>query len=287
MTFKKTVTNYLSNKKDSDMRADLLSLNPAVLFTNKGSKNNRFGDIYLFNNFGYATSNNLMSTSNITTHYTEQNVTMNDHWAIAPEQYTLSGVIGEVVYNKPHLFTDFIQKRVTNYLQPLTMLSPTINSYTQSAINVVGQIESTLDRYGTIAQNIYQQIKEGDRRFDIYTNQQLLYESLRSLQLNRQLVTIYTPYKELQNMAITSIIFRQENSTMQSNIEITLQEWRDVEITTRQATETEKAGFANMQKQVEENSGVATTQDKGELKSYAKEMGLGNLLKNMIGIVFQ
>lgn len=260
MDIKNSVTNYLNDTKKEERDIEILSLNPAVLFTNKGSKNNKFGDIYLFNNFGYAVSNNLQSTANITSHYMEDNVARQDHWALAPEQYTLSGVIGEVVYNKPHLFTDFIQKRVTNYLQPLTVLSPTINSYTQSAINVVGQIEATLDRYGAIAQDIYQQIKYGDRRFNILSNQQMLYKSLRSLQTNRQLVTIYTPYKELKNMAITNIIFRQENSTMQSNIEITLQEWRDITTTTRQATETEKAGFANMQKQIEENSGVATTQ---------------------------
>ena len=159
MNIKNSVTSYLNNTKKEERDIEILSLNPAVLFTNKGSKNNKFGDIYLFNNFGYAVSNNIHSTSDITTHYMEDNVARQDHWSIAPEQYTLSGVIGEVVYNKPHLFTDFLQKRVTNYLQPITILSPTINSYTQSAINVVGQIEATLDRYGTIAQDIYQQIK--------------------------------------------------------------------------------------------------------------------------------
>lgn len=262
------ITNYLADTATEQSLVDI-SNNPAVLFTNQGSKNNKFGDIYLFNNFGYATSNNIQTTSSITTHFTEQNVTINDHWAINPEQYTLSGIIGEVVYSKPHLFTDFLQKRVTNYLQPITILSPTINSYTQSAINVTAQIEDTLHRYGTIAQNIYQQFKNNTLK--IMSNQQLLYNSLRSLEINRQLVSIYTPYKELTNMAVTSVIMRQEDSTMRSIIEVTLQEWRDVGTITRKATEAEKAGFVQMQQSTEQNSGVATTQKK-ELSSIAYDL---------------
>ena len=223
----------------------------------------------MFNNFGYATSNNIQTTSNITTHFTEQNVTINDHWAINPEQYSLSGVIGEVVYNKPHLFTDFIQKRVTNYLAPLTMLSPTINSYTQSAINLTAQIEATLNRYGTIAQNIYQQYKNNSLK--LISNQQLLYNSLRSLEINRQLVTVYTPYKELTNMAVTSVIMRQDDSTMRSTIEINLQEWRDTATLTRKATQNELAGFASMQQSQTQDTGVATTQKK-ELSSIAYDL---------------
>ena len=116
---------------------------PALLFANS-SNDDRFGDLYLFNNFGISGGDTLTSTSDITTHYTEDNYAIQDHWAIAPRTYTLNGFIGELIYRPASSWTNWLQDKVMNYLEPLSIISPTVSNYVSSAMNIVHKLKQTI-----------------------------------------------------------------------------------------------------------------------------------------------
>ena len=245
---------------------------PALLFAN-GTNDNRFGDIYLFNNFGISGGNTITANSEVTTHYVENNSAYQDHWAIAPIQYTLTGYVGEVIFRPATDWANWIEDNVTDYLAPLSMISPTVSSYVGTAINVTKQIEENYKRYSKYAENLMRTIGNWQGvSINSKTNQNNLFENLLTLRDNRMLVDVYTPYKTLKNMAMTSIIMRQaDNSKYRSSIEITLQEYREVGTITRKATQDEMAGLAQQQKQEEINHGQAQGQ-KRELRSTAKQL---------------
>lgn len=260
------IVDYLQNQTG---KQDLQE--PAMLFS-QSNKDAKFPDIFLFSNFGYCTSNNISARSEITNNYVEDNVSFQDHWALPPIEYTLSGVVGEIVYIPPVTWANFLQEKVTHFLDPLGIISPTISSYTQSAINIAKQIEFTVQRYGQIARNVYSSLG-GNVNKNVISNQQYIYELLMNLRNNRHLVSVYTPYGELHSMAITSISMRQNESVFQSTIEVRLQQWLKVsELQSRQATASEKQIIVDMQKARETKNAYS---GKERLVSYLKKLKEG------------
>lgn len=258
MINKQKITDWLDNTANESKDNEKLS-DPAILFTNQDT-NNKFGNVFLFEKFGSIKSNTYRMTSQITSHYMEDNVSMQDHWAIAPDTYVLSGLIGEVLYTPPKQWQNFVTQEIKDYLTPLSMLMPVFDNYTQSALNVVQYVETSARRYEQIARNIYNDITNKV----IKSNQQNVSEKIKDLQVGRQLVTIWTPYGIFYDMAILNAGFNQENSKYQSTLEVQLQKWRSIsKANTRKATEEEKRNYlAYVQKMQEQDSGVAATQEK-------------------------
>lgn len=250
------VTDYLSNQ--SQIAADnKLLTEPAILFEDK--TDTQFGSIFLFERFGHAESNSYRITSQITKHYMEDNVSRNDHWSIGPDTYVLSGFIGEVVYRPPKLWRNKAEKYVTDYLKPLGMLSPTFDSYTQSALNAVQMVELSYRRYEQIAKNIYNNLTDSVTK----RNQAYVTKLLKQAQIQRQLFNVWTPFRTLENLAIASVSITQGDTKYKSRLEITFEQWRDVSSNNiREATEEEKQAYlAKVQKMEEQNSGTCATQD--------------------------
>lgn len=273
MTIKQKVTDWLSNKKDKEEEQKIYS-EPAYLFTNS-TKDEKFGNILLFERFGSVRTNTLRYSSQITDHYMEDNVARQDHWGIAPDTYVLSGLIGEVLYTPPKKWKKAVEEKVGDYLAPLRMLSPTFDSYTSAAMSAVQYVENSFRRYEQMARNAYNDFMG----VDIQPNQQKIAELLKTIQVNRLLVDIWTPYGEYKDMAIEQVSLSQNNSKFQSNIEIQLKKWRTFSTDTRDATaEEKKAYLAKVQKMQEQDSGTAATQEKPPI-STLKEKGAGILFK--------
>ena len=256
------------NTRNNETDRTKTALTPAVLFTSDAR--NGLGNIYLFEKFGVTTANTIKFSSQITIHYMENNSAKQDHWAIQPIQYTLSGLIGEVIYTPPKLFTSFVQKYVTDYLTPLRVISPIFDSYTQSAINTVQAVEASLRRYEQMAVNILNNITKFQNPSTRITNQELIAKKLRELRDNRQLVSVYTPYGQYNGLAIQNASLTQNNTKYQSDLEIQFLEWRDVKTETRAATEQEKAMFIRTMKQPEQNLGNASQQQVNNSIYYQK-----------------
>lgn len=242
---------------------------PALLFANSGNKT-KFGDMYLFSNFGVAGGNTITARSDITSDYVENNTQRQDHWGIQPITYNLTGYIGEVVYKPANTFTNFVQEKVTNYLEPLEIISPTVSSYVQTAMNTVHQIEANYQKFSKYAENIITSFNNilGRNQGAMYnSNAHMVFSALTALRDNRILVDIYTPYGTYKNMAMTLIsISEDEKSKYRWSINVQLQEYREFETWTRMASEGETKKLVQseqLEKQAseEKNIGIANTQN--------------------------
>lgn len=221
------------------------------------SKSSIFPQIYLFSSFGIAQRNEIGRQSQITNHFTESNFSIQDHWAISPLTYTLTGLIGEVVYQAPTQWANYAQKQVIDYLEPLSIISPTLDNYTNAAYNAVQVVQASVERYRQIARQALINLN-ALKDTTSQSNQEYVYTKLTDMQLNRQLVTIYTPYGSLSDMAITSVRMGQNNTHFYSGLTINFQQWRDVaQASQRKATNAEKAQIARLQQ------GLSNTKDLG------------------------
>lgn len=230
---------------------------PALIFANS-RKNTYFGDMYLFANFGIAGGCTINAPSDITTHYVEDNSAIQDHWALSPVTYTLNGFIGEIIYRPAEQWTNWLQDNVRDYLSPLEVISPTVSSYVQSAMNVTHQLEATYQKYSNYAESIMRTVNNWTNPSIKASNQYQVYQQLKNLRQNRVLVDIYTPYDTLKSMAITNISMSQDDKSMyKSSITVTLQEYRDVKTLTRKATDKEVASLVKAQQAQEVNQGNA------------------------------
>lgn len=183
------------------------------------------GQILLFNKFGVCQQNNLTLKSDITQHYTEDNLFVNDHWAVASPQYMISGLIGELIYTRPTSWSAKVESLYSKTgLDTLSKLSPLLSNYTLSVLNIVTKVNSVYDKYTKIAKQTF---KDWNNSNNDITNQRRILDELEKIMNNRILVNIYTPYGMYYNMAIVSINIRQNpNSKYMSDIEITFQKWR-------------------------------------------------------------
>lgn len=273
---RQNITDYLSNKKQQTEDLIVNTMAPALLFANN-NKNDKFGNAYIFKRFGLAQSDSIKMSSQITTHYMEDNVARQDHWSIAPLSYSMSGLVGELVYSTPETWSNWVQQNVTDYLKPLSVLSPTFDSYTQSAINALQTVEASYKRYEQIARQIFSSFGALPTR---QSNQEYLIKTLQNLRDNRQLVSVYTPFGTYDNLAIENISGTQNNSKYQSTIEISFIQWREVGTETREATEQDRALIAQYAKARVEQQGQASTRKSEAAKIVDGEIDFfGNPIK--------
>lgn len=232
--------------------------NPALLFIKSNTTN--MPQIYLFSNFGLAQSAEIGQQSQITTHYTEQNNAINDHWAISPLTFTLSGLIGEVVYTPPTKWANYVARQTTEMSALINLLAVPLDANTSNAYNIAQFANANVRRYTrTIAQNLSKLgiIKTQTRK----TNQQYVFEQLRNLQTKRQLLAVETPYGTFEDMAIINVRMSQSGNRFYSQVSVDFQQWRDVlPANQRAATSSEKTDIARLQQAAIQNQGNASTQ---------------------------
>lgn len=259
------ITLYLQNKENE--------LIGGVLFNDTVD-----GQILLFNKFGVCTQNNLALKSDITNHYVEENYWINDHWAINPPQYTLSGLIGELVYTVPTGWTKKVESLYgSTGLGVLSRLSPTLGSYTSGVLNIVRKAQSVVNKYTKIAKQAVDKVKNWLTKDVVKkTNQRRVLDELESLMNNRVLVNVYTPYGVYNNLAIVAVNVRQGQDTkFISDIEITFQKWREAgEFFNDTVAEKTATDLVAAQKAKVQNKGLV-----GKIKStvnLAKQNDLGS-----------
>lgn len=216
-----SILSKVIKKTFQQQEGDLIG---GILFTDTSN-----GQIMLFNKFGVCSENSLSLKSDITNHYTEENYWINDHWAINPPQYTLSGLIGELIYTVPNGLADKIEALYGKTgLGLLSVISPTLGSYTSGVLNIARKVESVVNKYTNIAKQGLSKINKTLSRGINKTNQRKVLDNLENLMNNRVLVNVYTPYGLYKDLAIIAINIRQSQDTkFVSNVEITFQKWRN------------------------------------------------------------
>ncbi|MGE4515213.1 MAG: phage baseplate protein [Chryseobacterium sp.] len=184
--------------------------------------------------FDIPDTESLNMQSDITDHFTEDNSFIQDHIVNLPITITLSGFIGELVYEKPDGVSGAAQE-VQNRLE-------TVEAYTgdktpqaiQNEQETIGQAQRAIS---AINQNIDRtqntiELLEGDEGPE-RTRQEKAYSKLYSLWTSKTIMTVQTPWRYFESMAITSISFSQDSTTQQiSDITVSLKEFRTAETKT-------------------------------------------------------
>lgn len=193
--------------------------------------------------------------ADITDHYVEDNTTVNDHIAIKPKKITLRGFASELVFEKPKGIQGALQ-----FLQnKLNLLPSYIGDYTsdvqqkiQGIISAAQTATTVIDNAITRTQNI---IGLFDKSSPAPTKQQKAYQQLENAWRTKQIFTVETPYEYFPNMAIESVTFMQGNDKFNSDVRITLKQFRFVETILLSPNEVNFSGRGIEQRQTQIDKG--------------------------------
>lgn len=174
---------------------------------------------------------NVDLSTDITDHYTENNVAVQDHIAIRPKRIRLDTYVGEVVYRDDNSANPPLQ----NLARKLTV----INSYLPALTSGAQQIKAIYDGG---RENITF-AKALDTGLNLYslsknilpptTKQQQAYQYFKALMEQKILLSVQTPFEFCTNMAIEAIFATQEEDSQYiSNFSISLKEIRQVSTAT-------------------------------------------------------
>jgi hypothetical protein len=164
--------------------------------------------------------------SDITDHFTESNSYINDHIVNQPEKVTLSGLVGELVYEPPRGL-EAAAAALENKLEIVEAFAGDLTpGAVQAAQGAVGAVESAVSQANQVldrAQNVLTQFSGDDQT---PTRQAKAIGELFALWKSKQLVTVQTPWKFYTNMIIESIRVTQGETISETDVSVSLKELR-------------------------------------------------------------
>lgn len=248
---------------------------------------NRFDEVALY--FDYIEDETLSTEVSITDNYVESNYSVQDHIAVKPKVYRLRGCVGEIVYQNQFewiekiaskIYNNPVLKKTLEKTKPIKAISPIVSNYTQLAINLVNQIESSYKRYKQMLDDFTGKRVYKDKR------QQTVVAVLNQILQNRIPVKLtnfkfeYTPFKEGQYNKLyylQSVSAHQGDNNFITDIEVTIKEFR---IATTKVTALNKSKYGDItvtdvQKSDLQNEGIA----KGQTLTKQQETNFVNVLE--------
>lgn len=232
--------------------------------------------------FDYISDETSTNEAVITDNFVESNYSVQDHIAIRPRTYRLRGYIGEVVYKAPsktlnwieeEAKTNIVLQKTLKAVKPITAISGIVSNYTQSAINVANQIESSINRYVDIWQN-FKEKKQflGKRQKYVYTALKTMLENRLPVELDGLMfdknvfvgVTKDGQTKENYKRVyfLQSVTAHQGDNAFISDIEVVIKEIR---VAQTALTEVDPAKFGGLviqaQKTEVANGGLSKLED--------------------------
>ena len=153
-------------------------------------------------------SEDMSIDSDITDHYLENNVAIQDHIALRPEQFTLSGYVGEIASSPVNAGTDILTQ-----LQAFGPVSALLTTFSPQAAQVYNRVSSIANNGQSLlnqAANLYSLFSD----LSTTTNkQQNAFQYFYQLWQAGQLCEIETPWGIFENMAILNIRAKQNEMT--------------------------------------------------------------------------
>lgn len=212
--------------------------------------------------FDISNDEEINLSSDITDHYTENNVPVQDNIVNKPVKVTLRGLVGEYKYTNLHNESTF--DKLTGGLQNATKKLITIASYLPSLSNFTMQ---TIDNYNSNKSLFSKALDITTDAFELYRNinvpsnkQTSAFLYFEALWASKQTFTIQTPFRFYTNMAVETLKAVQHGDTDDNaDFEITFKEIRRV--TTDSVTSDVLQGRLKQQASGYINKGIAYTKD--------------------------
>lgn len=166
-------------------------------------------------------------TAQITDHWTETNVSIQDHIAIEPVKITLTGIVAELVWEKSKGAA--AAEQAIQRAMEVPGMSPQL---AQGATQYLAGYEE-LNRQKNQALNIYNDLNTFyDKNLIATTKQGKAFGILEGYFYGRTLCTINTPWKYYTNMAIENLTFNQDETTRDmTTVTVTFKQINSIEIT--------------------------------------------------------
>jgi len=191
--------------------------------------------------FDYIDDETLTTEAAITDNFVESNYAVQDHIAIKPRIYRLRGCVGEVVFKGGSEWIRYLGdeiknnhpllQKTLNAMKPIKAISGVVSNYTQAAINVVKQVESSYNRYAKMVKDITDPNPiSGKRQQELvsilnYILQNRIEVNLENLKFNYESELFSKPKYE-KKYFLQSVSSHQGNNDFISDIEITIKEVR-------------------------------------------------------------
>jgi hypothetical protein len=176
---------------------------------------------YVFDVLG---DEDIMLSSDITDHFVEENFAIQDHIALRPPKFTLTGYVGEL--------TDIFQMSFLNILtttQSLGGIAEYTPAWTAQATQVYDKLMGVASEVGVVvnqAKNLYQTFSGLNTSS---TKQQKAYNYFLNLWMARILCTVETPWAIWEKMAIENVrIIQKDDNKFVSEFSITFKQIRVV-----------------------------------------------------------
>ncbi len=181
--------------------------------------------------FSYVGNEDLEARADITDHWLENNTATQDHAAVYPVRFTMSGFICELTLPNPGksgvvgVLNSLTQKMggVSAYLGKYTpgglqKITNAVNGAAQKATKYVNEVNQYLNQ----AQNVLGFFKSAS---GAKTQQQDAYASLITALQNRLTFSVVTPWTTLQNVMLESVNLSQPDYTnSKSEISVTVKQ---------------------------------------------------------------
>lgn len=181
-------------------------------------------EVYVFDTRG---DEEITLESDITDNYVENNSSVQDHIGLKPEVITLSGYVGELT-NKPAEELKDI-RTATPIIEGFNPFAPQITTSAQYLLNRTEEIFNVYKKMDRTIPRLEQMLKRVPVPPEV-TNQQKVFGRFEELWRLRTLVTVYTPFIVMKDMAIQSVQARQEEgSAYISSFTVTFKKIRKVE----------------------------------------------------------
>lgn len=185
--------------------------------------------------FDIPTGETLTSKVSISKHYTENGSVISDHAINEPDEITLTGLVGELVYRKPQGLEGSLTEASSRLGTVNAYLGPFTQGYTQKAAMIASQAAYVANQAKAIAKRASNIIDFFKGEEATLTMQQKAYFEIMALQKTHQRVYVLTPWNFHRRMLISQVVARQDETTNDyTDFSVTLQEMRftDVETTT-------------------------------------------------------
>lgn len=193
-------------------------------------------------------------TADVTDNYVENNIAYQDHIALKPKVFTLSGEVGELTWFKKDEKNSLLMA-VPQKLQPVVAFFPPISKQASAIQDKALKIMSVVDSVDNFANRIWGLLSNDD----VDTEQKKSYKYLMSLWQRRVPIDIKTPYGKMENYVIQSIEFTQPDRTAdKSQVKISFKEFKTV-IEKRSKVNLKKfQGRRSAQQAQKQNKGTTT-----------------------------
>lgn len=171
--------------------------------------------------------------NDITDHYTENNVAVQDHIANRPKRITLRGYVGELIYSVDGKDSPSFLQTLTQGLTVVDSYLPQLTDGAQQLKDVIDGNDSDLSFNNLLSDstNIYALVQNLNPPIPKQQQAYLYFKALRDAKI---LMSLQTPFEFTTNMAIERLLAKQDAETKYiTDFSITLKEIRQVSTITQ------------------------------------------------------